>query len=128
MANTSEEWLKKGVTDVTDRQMPNDSEEWLKKAVSDGHINYFEYEQFTNGIIIGEGGFGTVYKYEWKNCNLTVALKRLKVKPDKNIIKHFISELKILKSACSHSNIIEFYGITKDSEYCDCMIFIQKIF
>ncbi|KAF0467445.1 kinase-like protein [Gigaspora margarita] len=45
--------------------MANASEEWLKKAVSEGHINYIEYNKFTYIKRIGEGGFGSVSKYEW---------------------------------------------------------------
>ncbi|KAF0380392.1 hypothetical protein F8M41_012166 [Gigaspora margarita] len=36
--------------------------EWLEKAVSDRHINYLEYNKFTNPIEIGSGGFGKVFK------------------------------------------------------------------
>src|SRR6185437_15817666 len=59
-------------------KMANASEEWLKKAVPEGHINYIEYNSFTYIKRIGEGGFGSVSKYEWNGCKLTVALKCLK--------------------------------------------------
>lgn len=94
--------------------MANASEELLEKAVP-----YFEYDQFANGVRIKLGYFRDVYKYEWKNCNLTVVLKYLNVEP--NFTKVEVIK-KILKCAYIHPNIIEFYGITKDiSKYC--MIF-----
>ncbi|RIB29563.1 hypothetical protein C2G38_2238823 [Gigaspora rosea] len=52
----------------------NTSEEWLERAIFDGHVNYIEYNKFTNRKS-SIGGFGTVFKYEWKDCELTVALE-----------------------------------------------------
>ncbi|KAF0525242.1 kinase-like protein [Gigaspora margarita] len=71
-----------------------DQEEWLEKAVSDGHINDIKFKKFTNPKKIGKGGYATVYKYEWKDCKLTVALKRIEVDKDlnKNIVDDFVSE------------------------------------
>ncbi|KAF0542821.1 kinase-like protein [Gigaspora margarita] len=91
-------------------------EEWLEKAILDGHINFLDYNKFTEPVVIGVGGFGKVFKYEWKDTELSVALKCLRV--DKNIddktIKNFINELKLLRKVSNHQNIIAFYGVTKD--------------
>ncbi|KAF0521653.1 kinase-like protein [Gigaspora margarita] len=96
--------------------MQNVQEEWLEKAIFERHINSINYNKFTDPIVIGEGGFGKVFKYEWKDCELTVALKCLKVDTsiDEKIIKDFIDELKLLRSVCYHPNIITFYGVTKE--------------
>ncbi|KAF0556435.1 kinase-like domain-containing protein [Gigaspora margarita] len=74
--------------------MASMSEEWFEKAISDGHINYLEYSKFTDPVVIGIGGFGKVFKYEWRNSELTVALKCLKVDmdTDEESIKDFINE------------------------------------
>ncbi|KAF0521648.1 kinase-like protein [Gigaspora margarita] len=94
--------------------MQSIQEEWLEKAIFKKHINSFNYNKFTDPIVIGEGGFGKVFKYKWKDCELTVALKCLKV--DTSIDdKDFINKLKLLRSVCYHPNIITFYGVTKDS-------------
>ncbi|RIB22469.1 kinase-like domain-containing protein [Gigaspora rosea] len=97
--------------------MANVQEEWLEKAISEGHINYIDYNKFTEPIEIGIGGFGKVFKSEWRDSELTVALKCLKVYTsiDEKIIKDFINELKLLRSVSNHPNIISFYGVTKDS-------------
>ncbi|KAF0558611.1 kinase-like protein [Gigaspora margarita] len=97
--------------------MTNIPEEWLEKAISEGHINYFEYNKFTNPVEIGIGGFGKILKYKWRDNGLTVALKCLKVDTSINerTIKDFINELKLLRNICHHPNIIMFYGVTKDS-------------
>ncbi|KAF0499732.1 kinase-like protein [Gigaspora margarita] len=96
--------------------MKNSPEKWLEQAVFDEHINYLEYNKFTDPIKIGTGGFGTVTKYNWKDCELTVALKCLKVDEslDEKSIKDFIKELKLLQKTHYHPNIIKLYGITKD--------------
>ncbi|KAF0547190.1 kinase-like protein [Gigaspora margarita] len=93
--------------------------EWLERAISDGHINYLEYNKFINPTEIGSGGFGKVFKYEWKDYELIVALKCLKFDTDLNlnekIINDFINELKLLRRVDYHQNIIRFYGVTKDN-------------
>ncbi|RIB24547.1 kinase-like domain-containing protein [Gigaspora rosea] len=91
--------------------------EWLEKAISEDHINYIEYNKFTDPVVIGIGGFGKVFKCEWKDGELTVALKCLKVDTsiDEKIIKDFIDELKLLRKVSCHPNVIAFYGVTKDN-------------
>ena len=80
--------------------MANIPEEWLEKAISEGHINYIEYNKFTDPILIGIGGFGKVHKYEWRDSELTVALKCLNVKVDtsidEKITKDFIYEVLLM--------------------------------
>ncbi|KAF0561088.1 kinase-like protein [Gigaspora margarita] len=100
--------------------MTNIPGEWLEKAITEGHITYLEFDKFTNPVVIGQGGFGKVIKYEWKGSELTVALKSLRVDRvdtsiDEKSIKSFIHELKLLRRVCSHPNFIAFHGITKDS-------------
>ncbi|RIB23395.1 kinase-like domain-containing protein [Gigaspora rosea] len=97
--------------------MANVQEEWLEKAIYERHINYIEYNKFTDPNVIGSGGFGNVFRYEWKDCELTVALKCLKVDTsiNENIIKDFINELKLLRKVSCHPNVIAFYGVTKDN-------------
>ncbi|RIB02901.1 kinase-like domain-containing protein [Gigaspora rosea] len=97
--------------------MANVQEEWLEKAISEEHINYINYNKFTDPIVIGIGGFGKVLKYEWRDGGLTVALKCLKddTVVDESIIKGFIDELKLLRKVSNHQNVISFYGVTKDN-------------
>ncbi|RIB26995.1 kinase-like domain-containing protein [Gigaspora rosea] len=96
--------------------MANVQEEWLEKAIGERHINYIEYNKFTDPVLIGIGGFVSVSRYEWRDSGLTVALKCLKADTivDESIIKDFIYELKLLRSVSNHQNVISFYGVTKD--------------
>jgi hypothetical protein len=48
---------------------------WIEEAISKKHIKYYEYEYFYNIKEIGSGGFGKVYRANWKNSNKYLALK-----------------------------------------------------
>ncbi|RIB28310.1 kinase-like domain-containing protein [Gigaspora rosea] len=57
----------------------NISKGWLIKILSDEHIDYIEYNKFTNPSIVRSGGFGIVFKCKWEERGLKVALKCLKI-------------------------------------------------
>jgi len=63
---------------------------WLEESIQSENIKYFNYNEFTERKIIGEGGFGVVKSAEWKNRGIKVALKSLK---DENVIKEFVKEV-----------------------------------
>jgi len=63
---------------------------WLKENIQSKNIKYFNYNEFTERKIIGEGGFGVVKSAEWKNRGINVALKSLK---DEDVIKEFVKEV-----------------------------------
>lgn len=90
------------------------SKEWLEKAISDGHIPSLDYNEFEKIKKIGEGGFGSVYKYKWKRRVLYVALKRLKDDGDDS--QDFVKELSLLRMGSPHPNIINFHGVTEDND------------
>ncbi|PKY25200.1 kinase-like protein [Rhizophagus irregularis] len=94
-------------------------EEWIRKKVEEKDINYFEYSEFSNIEIIGEGGFGIVKRAITDGKN-RVALKCLIKKSSKINIKDFeslVMELKVLREVSCHKNIISFLGISKDNGY-----------
>ncbi|CAB5190803.1 unnamed protein product [Rhizophagus irregularis] len=94
-------------------------EEWIRKKVEEKDINYFEYSEFSNIEIIGEGGFGIVKRAITDGKN-RVALKCLIKKCSKINIKDFeslVMELKVLREVSCHKNIISFLGISKDNGY-----------
>ena len=40
---------------------------WIEEAISEKRIKYYEYEHFSNMQKIGSGGFGKVYRANWKS-------------------------------------------------------------
>jgi hypothetical protein len=41
---------------------------WIEEVIEKEHLNYYEYNQFSNIQEIGAGGdFGKVYRANWKN-------------------------------------------------------------
>ena len=53
----------------------NECINWIEEAISKKHIKYYEYEHFSNIQEIGSGGFGKVYRANWKNSYNYLALK-----------------------------------------------------
>ncbi|KAL1453997.1 hypothetical protein WDU94_010294 [Cyamophila willieti] len=96
-----------------------------------GDIPHFPYNELKTATKywnkdnkVGEGGFGTVYKCEWKNT--TIAVKKLKVrrsnKPEETLNQcqrdQLLRELKYLNS-CRHKNILPLDGICfEHPKYC----------
>ncbi|RIB21665.1 kinase-like domain-containing protein [Gigaspora rosea] len=93
------------------------SHEQLEKTIADKHIICFDPSKFSNFEKIAEGGFGSIYKSEWKDCGLTVALKRFKVDTNssENAVQKVAKELRLLQGLGFHPNINRFYGVIKDS-------------
>ena len=48
---------------------------WIEEAISKKLIRYYEYEHFHSIQEIGSGGFGKVYRANWKNLDKYLALK-----------------------------------------------------
>ncbi|KAF0502926.1 kinase-like protein [Gigaspora margarita] len=93
--------------------MENDLNELIKKNTIAKH----DYYNFSKLEKIGRGAFGTVHKARWGNS--IIALKHINKNDNTNQAKvnGFLNELQHLAKLCKHEhpNIIEFYGVTKDS-------------
>ncbi|CAB5335587.1 unnamed protein product [Rhizophagus irregularis] len=84
---------------------------------------------------IGSGGFGEVYRANWKSSRNYLALKSF---PDFNdvTIKEIVKELKIQREVDFHENIIRFFGVTIENskkywlvmEYADGALSISQGF
>ncbi|CAB4395988.1 unnamed protein product [Rhizophagus irregularis] len=85
---------------------------WIQEAIDKEHLNYYEYNQFTNIQEIGAGGFGKVYRANWKNTKKQLALKTF-FNLNHITIKEIVCELKIQRKVDFHDNIIRCHGITK---------------
>ncbi|GES83715.1 kinase-like domain-containing protein [Rhizophagus clarus] len=84
---------------------------WIVNAIKNEHINHYEYKDFYNVREIGSGGFGKVYRANWKNSHI-LALKS----HNDSTAEKFVNELKIQRKVTMHDNIIKFYGIATDDQ------------
>jgi hypothetical protein len=48
---------------------------WIEESVDKNQLKYYEYKEFNNFQEIGTGGFGKVYRANWKNLEKHFALK-----------------------------------------------------
>jgi serine/threonine protein kinase len=48
---------------------------WIEEAIFKGYYRFYEFKNFNNIQKIGTGGFGKVYRANWKNSDQYLALK-----------------------------------------------------
>ena len=49
--------------------------DWLERSITDGYISNYEYSEFKNIQLLGNGSFGNVVRANWKNTDTILALK-----------------------------------------------------
>ncbi|RGB40250.1 kinase-like domain-containing protein [Rhizophagus diaphanus] len=91
--------------------------QWIKDGIANEFINYHDINEFQNIDCIGHGGFGKVYRANWKGSNTVVALKSL-MNGD-SIMKEIVNEIILMHRVNFHANIIQFFGITSNSNSMD---------
>ncbi|CAB5364603.1 unnamed protein product [Rhizophagus irregularis] len=97
---------------MQDTEYTNEWVNWIEEAVNKEYFKFYEYQQFDNIQHIGTGGFGKVYRANWKNSEKQFALKSF-FNLDNITVKEIVRELKIQREIDFHDNIIRCYGITK---------------
>ena len=60
---------------MQDTENTNEWINWIEEAITKRHIKYYEYDHFSNIQEIGSGGFGKVFRANWKNHEQHLALK-----------------------------------------------------
>ncbi|PKY55767.1 hypothetical protein RhiirA4_448493 [Rhizophagus irregularis] len=86
--------------------------QWIKDGIDNEYINYHDYNEFQDMECIGVGGFGNVYRANWKSSDTVVALKSLT--NGKDSMKEVVNEIKLMHRINFHENIIQFFGITSN--------------
>ncbi|UZO03821.1 uncharacterized protein OCT59_024222 [Rhizophagus irregularis] len=97
---------------MQDTEQTNEWVNWIEEAVDKDYFKFYEYNQFNNIQHIGTGGFGKVYRANWKKSEKQFALKSF-FSLDNVTVKEIVRELKIQREVDFHDNIIRCYGITK---------------
>ena len=60
---------------VQDTENTNEWINWLEEAITKEYLKHYEYKHFSNIQEVGSGGFGKVYRANWKNFENYLALK-----------------------------------------------------
>ena len=76
--------------EVTDNS--NEWINWIEEAIAKNYFKHYEYKYLSNIQEIGSGGFGKVYRANWKNSNQYLALKTF-FKLDNATIKEIVDEV-----------------------------------
>ncbi|CAB4420465.1 unnamed protein product [Rhizophagus irregularis] len=90
----------------------NECIKWIEEAISKEYFRLYEHKYFSNVQRIGTGGFGKVYRVNWKNSDQYLALKSFS-NVDDVIAKEIVHELKLQRDIQFHNNIIKFYGVAQ---------------
>ncbi|UZO03484.1 uncharacterized protein OCT59_023891 [Rhizophagus irregularis] len=88
----------------------NDWNKWIEEEISKKLIKYYEYDQFYDIQEIGSGGFGKVYRANWKNSHKRYAIKSFFNINDATV-KALVREIQLQREVDFH-NVIRFYGVT----------------
>ena len=61
--------------EIQDAVNSNEWINWIEEAIAKEYLKYYEYKNFSNIKEIGSGGFGKVFRANWKNFENYFALK-----------------------------------------------------
>ncbi|RIA98213.1 kinase-like domain-containing protein [Glomus cerebriforme] len=89
----------------------NEGINWIEEAIAKDYLKYYKYEHFSNIQVIGSGGFGIVYRANWKNSSKYCALKSF-FYINSVTAKEIVHEIKLHRDVDFHDNVIRFYGVT----------------
>ena len=66
------------MSNITELKVAGNSNEWIEwieESIAKKTIKYYDYKHFNNIQEIGFGGFGKVYRANWKSSHSYLALK-----------------------------------------------------
>ncbi|EXX50158.1 uncharacterized protein OCT59_023665 [Rhizophagus irregularis] len=84
---------------------------WIDEAITKHYFKHYEYKHFNDIQEIGSGGFGKVYRANWKNSDKFFALKSF-FNLNNATVKEIVNELRLQREVDFHENVIRFCGIT----------------
>ena len=69
---------------------------WIEEAITKNYLKYYDYKHFSNFQEIGSGGFGKIYRANWKNFEQYLALKSFYINNINNVkatVKEIVHEV-----------------------------------
>jgi serine/threonine protein kinase len=85
---------------------------WIEEAITKNYFKHYEFKHFSDIQEIGSGGFGKVYRANWKNSDKYFALKSF-FNLNNATVKEIVNEVIIIYLKIfylyNNSNIILFY-------------------
>ncbi|CAB4388174.1 unnamed protein product [Rhizophagus irregularis] len=110
---------------MQDTENTNEWVNWIEEVVDKEYFKFYEYKQFNNIQYIGTGGFGKVYRANYKNSGKLFALKSFS-NLNNITVKEIVRELKIQREVDFHDKIIRCYGMTKlESDYNNYLVVME---
>ncbi|CAJ0914965.1 1674_t:CDS:10, partial [Entrophospora sp. SA101] len=94
-----------------------EEEKRFKNQLKKEHIPFYDYKSFHNIQSIDNGGFGRIYCAYSKHYQGLIALKSVDI-DQRYTFEQFLNEAKQHRKVERHSNILKFYGITRE-EYAN---------
>ncbi|RIA89131.1 hypothetical protein C1645_213353 [Glomus cerebriforme] len=82
---------------MTTTNSSNDCINWIEEAISKNYFKYYEHRYFSNVQKVGAGGFGEVFRANWKNSEQYLALKSF-FNLDNATAKEIVNEVIIIHS------------------------------
>nr|CAG8614862.1 1864_t:CDS:2 [Entrophospora candida] len=103
----------------------SEEEKWFKNQLKRECILFLDYNSFRNIKIIDGGSFGTISCASSKHHQGLVALKSINI-DQKYTFEQFLNEAKQHCKVEHHSNILRFYGITKEKKHKKNYMFVLE--
>lgn len=83
-------------------------------SLSSEILNAFHIDEFHSFEFLGKGSFGTVYRANFLDSPIPLAIKEIQVKKKKRIPRDVEHELIFMSLCRGHPNITRFYGVAKN--------------
>ena len=63
------------IIEIPNTENTNEWINWIEEAIAKEYLKHYEFKNFSNIKEIGSGGFGKVYRANWKNFRNYLVLK-----------------------------------------------------
>ncbi|GBC28758.2 kinase-like domain-containing protein [Rhizophagus irregularis DAOM 181602=DAOM 197198] len=91
------------------------NEEFIKRRMKEEKIRYFEYSEFNNIKIIGDGVVNKAEAYDKNQVALKCFIQKKSPAFKEKFIENLVKQLKLLYTVSRHEYINSFFGISNDN-------------